>query len=269
MKQVKYWSVRPQVWLALVSLLLLAFALANYPIGSVAASSMQSLVQPSRDDSQKSPVIVGARRVTGQSGSGAQGQSKPMLALSFDDGPNPLTTPLILNTLEEYHVHASFFVVGSRVAGNEAILRREYADGDDIGNHSWSHPNFAGLNEQEIAGQITRTEKAIAAAGVPAPFMFRPPYGVLGPHFPNKLPLAVILWNIDPKDWADHNAPSLTNRIISEARPGGIVDMHGIYLATAQAIGPAIAVLEQKYRLVTVSELLNIHPGTTGKYYGY
>lgn len=234
----------------------------HYPLSALAVSSFR----PANSTNQLVPVII-ARPATYQPVNEAKSKL-PKLALSFDDGPNPLTTPLILRTLERKHVRASFFVVGSRVAGNEAILRRMYRDGNDIGNHSWSHPNFTTLSQKQITSQIDRTERVVAAAGVPAPFMFRPPYGALGPHFPNKLPLAVVLWNIDPKDWDDHNTKDLTRRIIKQAKPGGVIDLHGIYIDTARAIGPAIDKLEKHYQLVPVSELLGIHPGQTGLYYG-
>lgn len=256
-------GLRPAVLIAVVAVGLVLAGVAQYSVGAIA----EATIQPTSTN-QPAPVITSPSRVLGaETTQPAAGM--PKLALSFDDGPNPLTTPLIVNTLEQEHVHASFFVVGSRVAGNEALLRREYADGDDVGNHSWSHPNFGTLNRQQILAQVNQTERAIAAAGVPAPFMLRPPYGDLGPNFPKNLPLAIVLWNIDPKDWDDHNAAQLTQRIIAEARPGGIIDLHGIYLATAQAIGPAIDVLKQRYDLVTVSQLLGIKPGTIGIYYGY
>lgn len=259
--------VRPNVLVAAAAVALAVAGLAQYSFSDVVAAT----IRPGASASQAEPVIdrptpiaSTAPQVLGDSTS-----NLPMLALSFDDGPNPLTTPLILNTLEEKQVRASFFVVGSRIKGNEALLQREYRDGDDIGNHSWSHPDFGSLSRAQILAQINQTEQAVAAAGVPAPFMLRPPYGDMGPNFPKNLPLAVVLWNIDPKDWDDHNPAQLTERIIAEARPGGIIDLHGIYLATAQAIGPAIDQLKQHYRLVTVSELLGIKPGTTGIYYGY
>lgn len=262
MRVVRY--ARPTILVSLVAVGLLVTGAVQYPLKSVATH----MVRPAATNQFRPPVIStntpAIRQVLGDKTTSAL----PMLALSFDDGPNPLTTPLILDTLEQKQVRASFFVVGSRVKGNEAILQREYRDGDDIGNHSWSHPDFASLNRQQILAQINQTEQVVAAAGVPAPYMFRPPYGDLGPNFPHDLPLAIILWNIDPKDWDDHNAAQLTQKIINEARPGGIIDLHGIYLATAQAIGPAIDVLKQHYQLVPVSELLGIHPGQTGTFYG-
>lgn len=276
MREKKYkLLLRPQIILASVSVAVFGLALAYYPIGSVAASQVRNLVAPGRESDSRIPII-GQPFDEDSPGNGAKGhqlarpdsKQKPMLALSFDDGPNPLTTPLILNALEKEKVQASFFIVGSRVKGSESILRRMYRDGYDIGNHSWNHPDFIHLNERQISHQIDSTEKVIAAAGVPAPYMFRPPYGDMGDHFPKHLPLAVILWNIDPRDWADRDPGTITKRIISEARPGGIIDMHGIYLSTAQAIVPAIQELKKHYQLVTVSKLLGIKPGSTGIYYG-
>lgn len=254
----------PQLTLALISVSLLCLAFIFYPAGPEAGSTLRSLLKPGDNHQKATPVIdKPAHSILSQQ----QEVPLPKLALSFDDGPNPLTTPLILDALEKEHVKASFFVVGSRVEGSENILQRMYRDGFDIGNHSWSHPSFDDLTQQQIISQINQTQEAVARAGVPAPFMFRPPYGIIGKNFPDKLPLAVILWNIDPRDWADHDVKSLTQAIIKQAKPGGIIDLHGIYLSTAQAVAPAIKELKKHYQLVTVSELLGIKPGDTGKYY--
>ena len=126
----------------------------------------------------------------------------PCLALTFDDGPNPITTPQVLRILEKEQVHASFFVVGSRVPANQALLQRMFTDGDEIGDHSWTHPDFTTLSPAQIRQQITLTQNAIKAAGVPAPTLFRPPYGAVNARVIANVPLTIMFWNEDPEDWA-------------------------------------------------------------------
>jgi peptidoglycan-N-acetylglucosamine deacetylase len=192
------------------------------------------------------------------------------LALTFDDGPNPITTLRVLSVLEKEHVHASFFVIGSRVRGNEALLRRMHADGDEIGDHSWTHPDFTTLKPAQIRQQISLTQQTIAAAGVPAPTLFRPPYGAVDQKVINNVPLTIMFWNEDPRDWAADSPRQVEKAVIASAHPGGVVDMHDIYQVTASSLGPIIKKLKaEHYSFVTVSQLLGLKPGQRGEFYGF
>lgn len=190
------------------------------------------------------------------------------LALTFDDGPNPITTPRILDVLERDHVPASFFVVGSRIHGQERTLRRMYYDGGEIGNHSWSHPDLTALNSTQIASQISQTQAAVMGAGVPAPTLFRPPYGAVNAQVRAGVPMTIAMWNGDPLDWKETNVDKVVASIVGQAKPGGVLDMHDIYGATVEAIGPAIDQLKTKYTFVTFSQLFNLQPGQRGEYFG-
>lgn len=192
----------------------------------------------------------------------------PCLALTFDDGPNPMTTPQIVDILERQHVRATFFLIGSRIHGQEALLRRMYYGGNEIGNHSWSHPDLTTLSSADIAQQAALTQEAVVAAGVPAPTLFRPPYGAVNPAVRSSIPMTLAMWNVDPLDWKVKDANELKARMISEAKPGGVLDMHDIYHVTVDALEPAIVELKQHYQLVTYSELFNIQPGQRGEYFG-
>ncbi len=191
------------------------------------------------------------------------------LALTFDDGPNPLTTPNVLTVLEREHVTASFFVVGSRIGGSQALLRRMFKDGDEIGDHSWTHPDFTTLNAKQIKQQISLTQRAVAAAGVPAPTLFRPPYGAVDAKVIANVPLTIMFWNEDPRDWDAGSAGEVEKGVLTSAKPGGVVEMHDIYQSTADALGPIIKKLKaEHYHFVTVSQLLGLKPGQKGEFYG-
>ena len=194
----------------------------------------------------------------------------PCIALTFDDGPNPLTTPQIVAILEAEHVPATFFMVGSRVAGNEALLQRIHADGDEIGNHSWSHPDLTKLPPDQVHQQIVGTQQAIKAAGVPAPKLFRPPYGAVNQTVSDAAkPLTLALWNEDPKDWAAHTPQQVLASGEAAAQPGGVIDMHDIYHVTANALQPLIVNLKGRgFHFVTMSQLMGAQPAN-GEFYGY
>lgn len=182
----------------------------------------------------------------------------PCLALSFDDGPDPATTPVIIDALEKAGAKATFFLIGNRVPGHEAILRRMQADGFDIGNHSWAHPDFTKLRPEQMLDQINRTQSVISAAGVTPPHLFRPPYGAQNEIVRQTLPLPIILWNVDPKDWAEKDPHRIAEIVVASAKPGAIIVMHDSHPTTAAAAAEFINKLSQTYQLVTISQLVQI-----------
>ena len=253
--------------LSLVALLVLLCVVGFYK----AQITLTSITQPSRshapDLSQKvispppQPVVAPPKLLPDCA-------EKPCMALTFDDGPDWATTAQILDILDKYRVKASFFVVGSRVPSHEPLLRRMYATGHEVANHSWNHPDFATLTAEQQLLQVTRTQEAIMAAGVPAPTLFRPPYGMINNTTRSVVPLTIALWNIDPLDWQTKDAGKLRDAIVSHARPGGVVDLHDIYPATVQALEPTIQALQPHYQLVTFSELFSLDRGQPGEFFG-
>jgi peptidoglycan-N-acetylglucosamine deacetylase len=193
---------------------------------------------------------------------------EPCIALTFDDGPNPITTPQILDVLQRHNARASFFLVGSRVPGQERLVRRMFYSGHEIGNHSWSHPDFTRLSPAQMVEQVNRTQAVIAAAGVPAPTLFRPPYGAVNDTVKASVPLTFAMWNVDPLDWKAKDPHQATQLMLAEARPGAVFDLHDIYANTAQSLDPVIVELQKHYQLVTFSELMNLQPGQQGEYFG-
>jgi peptidoglycan-N-acetylglucosamine deacetylase len=191
----------------------------------------------------------------------------PCLALTFDDGPSERVTPQVLDTLARHQVKATFFVVGRQVPGRESILRRIHQEGHEVGNHSWSHTDFTKLSPADIEMEFRLSQAAIARAGVPAPTVFRPPYGAVNPVVLSHTPLAIIKWNVDPEDW-DATAQQVLERVLHQARPGGIVLMHDLDQTTADALEPALLALKPHYQFVTASQLLDLSPGDTGLYLG-
>ncbi len=193
----------------------------------------------------------------------------PCIALTFDDGPNEQITPQILDLLAKYQVRATFFVVGSHVVGHEPILKRIHNDRHEIGNHSWSHPDFSTLSPEDMELQLSRTQRAITEAGVPAPKILRPPYGVVNEMVAAHNHLSIVRWNVDPEDWKEKNPAKVAQRIIQAARPGAIILLHDTHSSSVGAIDQAVPVLKQQYQLVTVSQLLNLSPGDQGQFFGH
>ncbi len=192
-----------------------------------------------------------------------------VVALTFDDGPSD-ATPAILDQLEALDVHATFFVVGENARRYPELVRRELADGDVVGTHTLDHDRWQALFDfryRDVAAGID----ALRAATGHAPALFRVPYGF---HTPWSMAavrshgLRVVGWSIDPADWrAGATATQIADRVVSQARPGGIVLLHdgntdrahADRAATAAALPLIVQRLRaQGYHFVTVDQLLGV-----------
>jgi peptidoglycan/xylan/chitin deacetylase (PgdA/CDA1 family) len=189
--------------------------------------------------------------------------------LTFDDGPDGTVTPQILDILKRHNVRATFFVLGSHIAGHEELLRRIHSEGHEIGNHSWSHASFTKIPLEQVESEVQGTQAAVAAAGVPAPQLFRPPYGDMNDAVLAHVPLTVIRWNVDPEDWHPKKYQHALEHMAAHAKPGGMAVLHDTELHTAEMLDQLLNQLkDQQYTMVTVSELLDLPAGQHGVFYG-
>ena len=185
-------------------------------------------------------------------------KNQKVVALTFDDGPNPATTNQALDTLSKYGIKATFFVLGKNVSGNEEILKRMKSDGHVIGNHSWSHPVLSKLSLDEAKKQITDTEDALTKVLGSSSKLMRPPYGAITDDIRNSLDLSFIMWDVDSLDWKSKNEAAILTEIQRQVRNGSIILMHDIHAETVNALPKIIDYLkEQGYHFVTVPEMLN------------
>lgn len=178
------------------------------------------------------------------------------IALTFDDGPNPSTTSKILTALKENKGHATFFVLGSRVQYYPDMLSKIRKGGNEIGNHSYSHPLLTRLPLKQAVKQVEETQQIIEKASGFTPTHFRPPYGGTNGQINAAVNMKVTLWDVDPKDWKYRNSQYVANYILTHASSGETVLMHDIYDTSANAAVTIIKELtKQGYQLLTVSEL--------------
>ena len=185
-------------------------------------------------------------------------KNRKVVALTFDDGPNPATTNQALDTLSKYGIKATFFVLGKNVSGNEEILKRMKADGHVIGNHSWSHPVLSKLSLDEAKKQITDTEDALTKVLGSSSKLMRPPYGAITDDIRKSLDLSFIMWDVDSLDWKSKNEASILTEIQREVKNGSIILMHDIHAETVNALPKVIDYLKgQGYDFVTIPDLLD------------
>ena len=192
------------------------------------------------------------------------------VALTFDDGPDPVFTPAILDTLASRGAVASFFVVGREVVANPAIARRIVREGHEIGNHTLSHPDLGGLGETALKVEIAAAGRVIEAVTGKRPRLFRPPYiGDARPATAERLrPMAAATalglrtaaLEVDTRDWQLSDPDAIVRRALDGLAKGRILLLHdagGDRAATLAAVGPLVDSLRARgYALATVAGLL-------------
>ena len=183
-------------------------------------------------------------------------RSRKAVALTFDDGPNPNTTPVALELLKKYNAKGTFFMVGKAVAGNEEIIKQVVAEGHQIGNHSWSHPLLTKISLEQAKSQINDTTEALKKASGQDVHIMRPPYGGINATIQAAVDQSFILWDVDPLDWKNRNTASIMKEV-RKARPGSIILMHDVHQTSINALPSVLQYLtEQGFELVTIDELM-------------
>lgn len=180
----------------------------------------------------------------------------PMVALTFDDGPNPDYTRRILEVLEENDSRATFFVVGTNAEKYQETLRMIASSGNEIGNHTYSHANLTNIDSEDVEEEIAKVNRAVKKATGEIATVIRPPYGAYDDDVLNQLQQPVVLWDLDTEDWDSRNAHTIVENIISNLDDGDIILMHDIYESTAEAVELLVPRLkEMGYQVVSVSEM--------------
>ncbi len=177
-------------------------------------------------------------------------------ALTFDDGPGPLTDDM-LDLLQRAGVRASFFVLGANAAASPDIVASLCAAGMSVGTEGWDHRDLTRLSKDEIVSQMEQSTSAISSACPGSPTLLRPPYGAYNDTVRAGAGLPLITWTLDPQDWSTQDPATITSRVLRGVAPGAIVDLHENEQATLDAMPAILAGLKARgYTLVSVSELL-------------
>ncbi len=186
------------------------------------------------------------------------------IALSFDDGPHPRYTPMILEILREYGIKATFFMVGENVRYYTAAAEAVVAAGHEIENHTFTHRKIRSMNESEFLREIKGCEDAILSVSEQRPQFIRPPEGTLTEamrHVIEDLDYRIVLWDVDTRDWAHTPPDTIAQNILDTVRAGDIILMHdfiGHDSPTPEALRIVIpALLDRGYHFVTVGELVD------------
>jgi peptidoglycan/xylan/chitin deacetylase (PgdA/CDA1 family) len=152
-----------------------------------------------------------------------------MVALTFDDGPDPATTPLLLELLEKSKVKATFFVIGEKAQAHPDLMREIIAGGHDVGNHSYRHDVLLMLRpSKKIESEIRMAQQALSAFGI-KPLIFRPPVGITNPWLGSilkKYGLSCVNFNCRGFDAGNRRVKGLAERILKKVQPDDIILLH-------------------------------------------
>ncbi len=241
-----------RIWVVRRSSLRAALAGALLLLGLAAVYSQTSPVLPA-GGAPRAPVYRGVAT------------SRPAVAITFDDGPDPLYTPQILDTLDQFQARATFFVVGTQAERYPSLLRTIVLRGHEVGTHSYSHLDLTRLSRQAVASDLGQADTAISRATGSRPRDLRPPYGFVNSFVLEeaaRLGYRVILWTDehDTRDWKRPDPAVIVQRALAHAENGMILLLHdsgGNRTQTLRALPIVLKALQERgFRFVTVDELL-------------
>ena len=198
--------------------------------------------------------------------------NKPMLALTFDDGPGMLTMQL-LEQLDAYDAKATFFMVGTNVPYFKAEIQKMVEIGCELGNHTTHHVRLSQQTESDIRLEIEKTDLWVYDVVGQKPTLIRPPYGQVNELVQETVSAPLVFWSVDTLDWELKDAEKVRDYVLETVRDGDIVLLHDIHKTTVDAMIECIPMLiEEGYQLVTVSEMAKIRGITLEdgeKYYSF
>lgn len=181
--------------------------------------------------------------------------NRPMIALTFDDGPG-LGTVRLIEALQAHGARATFFMMGPRVNTYPDAVRKMVEAGCELGNHTTNHLKLTDYAAEGIAMEINYTRDVINSIVGQTPTMVRPPYGAVNEVVQSVAGVPIMLWSIDTLDWQLKDAGLIRDYVLNTVKDGDIVLLHDIYEATVQAAIELIPLLQERgYQIVTVSEM--------------
>lgn len=180
---------------------------------------------------------------------------KPMVALTFDDGPYDRVTNRIVRVLAKNDSRATFFVVGNRVERYADTMKNAFQKGNQIATHTFDHGDLSKMKKKQMRRELKRSFRVMKKINGENPTMLRPPYGNVNDKMRQTIQIPMIYWSVDTEDWASRNRDKVLSRCKS-IKDGDIVLMHDLYPSTAAAVEKLVPKLRRKgFQLVTVEEL--------------
>ena len=184
-------------------------------------------------------------------------EEHPKIALTFDDGPHAVYTPKLLDGLKKRGIHATFFLIGKNIEGNEELVKRIQEEGHLIGSHTYNHVQLNKLSESKARDEVLKgCNKIYETTGTYSSFV-RPPYGAWKKNLDFCITMIPVSWNVDSLDWKTQNTEKIVKRVVKDVEECDIILMHDIFDTSVEAaLKIADELTEEGYQFVTVDELL-------------
>ena len=184
-------------------------------------------------------------------------QEDKKIAITFDDGPDAVFTPVLLDGLKQRNVKASFFVIGQEAEKYPELIQRMKEEGHLIGNHTYHHVELTRVDAQTEQKEIEMTNEVLEQITGERPVFLRPPYGSWREETLQDMEMLPVKWNIDPLDWCTKSTGEIVRKVVTQAEENGIILLHDCYGPSVEAGLQIIDTLtEAGYRFVTVDELI-------------
>lgn len=181
----------------------------------------------------------------------------PKVALTFDDGPSAKYTPILLEGLKERGVHATFFIMGKNIDGNEGLIRQMQEEGHLIGNHTYNHVQLNKIPRELACEEIQKTNNEIYEVTGVYPSYIRPPFGAWQENLELCVTMLPVFWDVDTLDWKSKNVNSILKIVKNKVKDGSIILMHDEYQTSVDAALKTVdMLLEQGYEFVTVDQMI-------------
>ncbi|NQV18017.1 MAG: polysaccharide deacetylase family protein [Armatimonadetes bacterium] len=191
-------------------------------------------------------------------------RKEKIVALTFDDGPDPEYTIDILKILRNYNVQATFFITGKKAQEYPEIVRKLISNRQELGNHSYSHRSLILKTMNYVKSEIEKTDEILKSFGIQGEILFRPPYGridAISIMVFWKLQKKIILWDNGPKDFKCSSSDEIVNKVLKKIKSGSIIVLHdggGDRSNTVKAVEILIPeLLKRGYLFKKVSELIS------------
>lgn len=186
-----------------------------------------------------------------------EGMENRKIAITFDDGPDPIYTPQLLDGLKERGAKASFFLMGKQAEAHPELVRRIQEEGHLIGNHTYSHIQLTKKNREAFKAELKKTNELLTGITGEEVLFVRPPYGCWDKSLETELTMLPVLWNIDPLDWSSTNVSGIVKKVTDKAKENAVILMHDEYASSVAAALEIVDILQKEgYEFVTVEELI-------------
>lgn len=183
---------------------------------------------------------------------------KPMIAITFDDGPDAVSTPRLLDGLKERGVHATFFVIGENIEKeeNREIIKRMKEEGHVIGNHTYHHVDLSKLSYEDAHRELVMTDELIRGITGEETLLVRPPFGAFPDDLAEELDKLYVKWTVDPLDWTTENVNEIVQKVVTDVQENDIILLHDCYESSVDAAFQIIDILQEDgYEFVTADRL--------------